>query len=353
MNMIDYLKRTKDFSFEEDPLNEVDSLIFSQIAYLNFEIFNGRDLIEISELSNKKDIDKLVERTWDQKNNILLIKQLSKSKRFKNIKIHNPVNIFSSDEEQQFSALSFELTDNIMYVSFRGTNSTFVGWKEDLNMTYLDVIPSQQSALHYLEKISTLSESDFYLGGHSKGGTLAMYAGTFFNDPKRILKIFNYDGPGLNSFLKETVEYRTAKKKIHKFVPEASIVGMLIESGSDFHVIKSNSVLIMQHNPYVWEVANKSFQKVPSVKALSEYSRRATLAVLQTVDIESREEFIISLYEISTSTNSKYLVDAIKPNSENIKSVLKSIKKIVRSRKILMRVIKLIVKTSVQQIRTT
>ena len=266
--------------------------------------------------------------------------------------IHNPISIFDFDEEQQFSAISFELPNNIMYISFRGTNSTFVGWKEDLNMVYLDTIPSQRSALLYLEKAAKLFDSEFYLGGHSKGGNLAMYAGTFFKKQARILKIFNHDGPGLNSFLKNSSEYKAAERKIYKFVPEASIIGMLIESGSDFHVIKSNAILFMQHNPYTWEVSGNKFHKLASVNALSDYSRRTVMTVLQTVDIESREEFVSSLYEISTSTNSQYFVDAIKPSSENMKSFFKSIRNVVKSRKLLIRVTKLIVKASIQQIKT-
>ena len=353
MNIVDYVRMTKDITFEEDPLNEVDSLIFSQIAYFNFEIFNGRTSIEISEMENKKEIDRLVERTWDQKNNKLLIRQLSHSRRFKNIVIHNPINIFSFDEEQQFSAISFELPNNIMYISFRGTNSTFVGWKEDFNMTYLDTIPSQRSALLYLEKASKLFECDFYLGGHSKGGNLAMYAGAFFKEQSRVLQVFNHDGPGLNSFLKGAAEYQSVQRKFQKFVPEASIIGMLIESGNDFLVIKSNASLFMQHNPYTWQVNGNKFHKLASVNALSDYSRRTVLTLLQSVDIESRKEFVSSLYEISTSTNAEYLVDAIKPNSENVKSVFKSIRNAVKSRKILIRVTKLIVKASIHQLKTT
>lgn len=63
--------------------------------------------------------------------------------------------------------MTFHLPNQIDYIAFRGTDASFVGWKEDFNLCFQENIPSQISALNYVNNYKT--NHKLILGGHSKG----------------------------------------------------------------------------------------------------------------------------------------------------------------------------------------
>ena len=68
------------------------------------------------------------------------------------------------------------MPDNTIYISYRGTDTSLVGWKEDFNMSFMKDIPAQKEALDYLNKIGEKYRDKLIVGGHSKGGNVSIYA---------------------------------------------------------------------------------------------------------------------------------------------------------------------------------
>lgn len=278
MNMIDYLEWRGDLTFSQDRLNEIDALIFSWLSYFEFENLNGHrfsvvgtPLGKIAEYAKLKPKASYENTMIASQSAMFLLDAASKTERFRNIKITDFENIFDRDRVIQFAAVTFSIDEIHSVVAFRGTDTTTVGWKEDCMLSYSDEIPGQTEALSYFERQDMGIK--YTITGHSKGGNLALY--TFLKTSKdkisSIEALYNFDGPGFLQKLQQTERYADIKKRIHTFIPETSIVGMLLEHEKDYTVIKSDHSLISQHNGMFWQIKGKKFE----TKTGTDFSSRA------------------------------------------------------------------------------
>lgn len=267
-NMIDYLAWRGDLTFSENGFNEVDNLIFSELAYVDMDGIAPSDkdsLITVADIypaykKARHDQSYLVNDPYSA------LKKSAGTKRFGGIKLGGYVNRVDIKEQLQFSALTFLLDDGTAYVAFRGTDNTIVGWHEDFNMNYLPETPGQSAAADYLDAVLSATNRPVRVGGHSKGGNFAVYAAAFCKNPdknERILGVYSNDGPGFNGLISGSEEYRGILPKITKIVPDASLVGMLLSSMEELTVVKSNEKGVQQHNPYTWEILGTKFERAP------------------------------------------------------------------------------------------
>ena len=193
-NVFDYIQWRGDLSLSVDEFNEIDNLILSRFSYFPFdEIIKENEVVTIKELSERfkeKDNSKMP-ILW--KDDVNLFPAMGQTKRFGEMKATKYVNKINVEQEKQFSAITVIMPDDTIYVSYRGTDNTVVGWKEDLNMTFKSHIPSQIDAVKYLEEVAEKYPNKLRIGGHSKGGNLAVYAAAFTNETikHRIINIYN------------------------------------------------------------------------------------------------------------------------------------------------------------------
>ncbi len=316
----DYLYWRGDISFEALPLCEVDNLVFSTISYVDFDEVIAEDIGEKKPpvlLSVTKNY--LTRKHGTLKNlGVMLPKEIitllvraAKTQRFGLTRPFCYVNRICDREEKQFSAVSFMLPGGGTFVSFRGTDDTLVGWKENLNMSFMHPVPAQTEALNYLEDIASKTSGPLYLGGHSKGGNLAIYASVeaSYATRERIRAVYNNDGPGFTADFICSDAYRAMSAKIHTFVPQSSIIGMLLEQEENYQVVKSRSTGLLQHNVLSWEVMGGSIVKLDSVDDGSKRIDKSLKAWLGGLDAKKREDFVDSLFEALSSTNAKTLTD--------------------------------------------
>ena len=178
-NIFDYLL-WRDVSMDLLPFNEIDNLILARFSYFPLDGFiKSEEKVTIHELYERYVNGKVRGRIL-QPEDPNLFKALAKSTRFSNFLVTRYINKFVPEEEKQFAAVTILFSNsNTMYVSYRGTDSTIVGWKEDFNMSFSDVVPAQKEAVLYLNSIAKeFKKSDIIVGGHSKGGNLAVYSST-------------------------------------------------------------------------------------------------------------------------------------------------------------------------------
>lgn len=334
-NFLNYLQTNRK-SFIEEPFNIIDSLVFAYLSYLHFPSIKTK----------LKDID-VSKAAKTKKNKDFILKVISNN-RYKDIEFC----FYSEDTndliEKQFAALTFLLPNNTMYISFRGTDSTLTGFKEDFNMSYILPVPSQKEALNYVEKITRLIPRKFYIGGHSKGGNLAVYAGCNLSKEisYRILKIYSFDGPG---FLKEfliTSNYQIIKDKIEKIVPSTSIIGMLLYTNEHYKIIKSSEKGILEHDPFSWLVKDNNFVILKNLLYGTAYTNKVINDFISSLSKKEREIFIETLFIVLKSTNlttldeisnnfiiklPRILITIYKLDNVNKKYILKTIKALIKS----------------------
>ena len=323
-NFIDYVKEYN-HSFNEYHLNEIDSLIFSYLSYLHFMHLKQRTKIKDLNLSNN--LNQIVK---DSSKNISFLKAIVKSKRYQDVIITYPIEDTDKEKEKQFSAVTFLLPNDEMYIAFRGTDSTLIGWEEDFNMAFMLPIPSQTASLDYTKQVTSLIPRKFYLGGHSKGGNLAVYAASNIDNElsKRLIKAYSHDGPG---FLKEfltTTNYQNIKSKIEKTVPSSSIIGMLLFTNEHYKIIKSSEKRILEHDPFSWLVEDNCFITLKKLSDGTAYTNLVINDFISSLSKKEREEFINSLFTILKSTNLTTLDEISKNFIFKIPNILVAIYKL-------------------------
>lgn len=330
-SVFDYIKKY-DNSFLEKELNEVDSLIFSRFAYIKLDgVISFDEKMVLSDLY-KKYIS--MELNSTDKDTMRLFEKLAGSKRYSSLIVGNYLSSISDSLEKQFGAVTIYLPCDIMYISFRGTDNTLVGIKEDFNMTYMPHVPSQVESVKYLERVLEENECRVILGGHSKGGNMAMYSASFCN-PKyrdRIVKIYNNDGPGFFDEILESDGYKDNLSKIYTFVPQTSIIGMLLYRKEKYTVVKSRKSLLMQHDLLSWEIDGDKFVTLKSVNKKCKYIDE-TMTALLDISKEERKQFFDIFYQILISTGAKTVKELTNSKVKNVREFLDSYKRLTDEEK--------------------
>lgn len=300
-NLFYYLKQYGKLSFREYAINEVDSLILCQLIYLNLEEVLSKDTyMNLESLLAEENEAILIKNTFSPQKNLKLIRELRNSNRFVGVGISDIRNTLSYDYCEQFCAVVYHIED-IKYVSFRGTDLTILGWKENFNMSYQKEVPSQRDSLIYLTDIYEKYHQKMIVGGHSKGGNLAMYSVVYSNTDIRqdVIKIYNFDGPGLYLDIFSNEEYGSILEKMITMSTQEALIGVLLYHVSNIIYIKASGFGILQHEPYNWQVAKNGLLK--RVKRNSIPSRIFASAVrnfFQDTNEEERKQFVDILFTI-------------------------------------------------------
>lgn len=304
-------------SFEEFPFNPIDALIYAEASYFQWEYllpniwtpewpYRLSDSMFLHEMPRTADMPLFGQYAADTPKNMKLIDILRESPRFRNVSVSHLCARTSNNEQVQFAAMCFHMPGNLCYIAFRGTDGTLIGWKEDFQIAYQYPIPAQEQAARYFNYIAKemAPSIQFYIGGHSKGGNLAIYAATECRDEikSRILGVYSFDGPGFSFNLFETDPYKKIADRVNHLVPSASFVGMLLQSAPGTRFIQNRALWLMQHSPFTWEVGTDDFEYVPQWNRSAENRIAAVNKWLDEKDFQEREAFTEMLYRIATAS---------------------------------------------------
>lgn len=306
--VFDYLRWRGDLTFAQDAFNEVDNLILCIIAYLNFRRFPELRSRDAGKAVLMSDIVPRMTAEDEQQglspnNYIPLMKLAAESCRFAPVRLFGYETVRDETREMQLDALSFLLPDGTLFCAFMGTDRSLVGWKENLNLSYMDAVPAQIGAVEYVEDMAwRCPERPVRIGGHSKGGNLAAYAAIHIPEAlqARMLDAYNNDGPGFRRDVTDTAEYRRIAAKLHTYIPAASIVGVLLEHTEDYTVVASSSRAIMQHEPLTWGVLGSRFIRQEARSEFGKASDDVVREWLASLSPQEREEFSNALFDMFT-----------------------------------------------------
>lgn len=278
-NLIRYLKEYRDRSFREAPFSEADALLLSALSYMKLDGlvpgFSRRGSISLRELNRRPDGKHLFADPLYGQNYRKIMALIADSRRYGSIRLQYFVSWTDEAAETQFAAVTFRLGRTSAFLSFRGTDETLVGWKEDFNMAFMEAVPAQRRALAYLKGVSRYlrqelgeknpgeGECALMLGGHSKGGSLALYAAACadFAIQSQIRRIYSFDGPGLQKRFYEKPGFLRIQDRFCKIVPEQSVIGLLLSREQKYRVVESyGSSTLKQHDLMQWKIENGRFR---------------------------------------------------------------------------------------------
>ena len=302
----DYLTWRGDVPFAVDPFNEVDNLVLCIISYINFRRFpelctrNPREAVLLRDISARLTAED-EQLGLSQLDYIPVVQQAAQTERFNEVRMFAFEDRSDEETQMQFAAVSFLLPDKSVFVAFRGTDTSLVGWKEDFNMSYLEAVPAQVRAAEYTAEIMRLCRlHKVRIGGHSKGGNLAAWAGLHLpkRDYGRLLAVYNNDGPGFSRSLTELPEYALLREKMHTFIPESSIVGVLLEHCEEYTVIASTARSIMQHEALSWCTERNRFIHLEERSTMGRHSDDVLRDWIGSMTPQERKDFTDAFFEI-------------------------------------------------------
>ena len=353
-NLFTYLKWRGDLTIQQDPLNEIDGLMFSELSYLRLDrivpAVGEEGMISIKEANRlyKKTNQKLM--YYAQKE--AMFDAMAESKRYGEMTLCHYVSTTDTKTQQQFAAMHINVAPGQTFIVFRGTDSTVVGWREDCNMSYMMPVPAQQSAVDYVERTVKGLFKKYYLGGHSKGGNLAIYSAVFSNPKfqRKIAGVYSYDGPGFNRTMVNDAAYIAIKDRIHAFVPEESVVGLLMEHEEDYFVVQSNQMGLLQHEGLFWKISGNQFELADQLHPMSQEISDGIRSFLGKVSEEEKKVLVDSFFSVFEKAGVDDFRDLLDIDAKMAAALLKAVASVPKeTRELIGKLIKLLVEEKVRK----
>lgn len=308
-NLITYVQQYGAQTFQEKSLTDIDVLVLTEIAYLPFDeivpsTFNRTEAISIQQLGKEFDIIKEKEHENNPfmitEERIQLLDVVSKSPRFKDIKVFGFMNDIDDELTKQFAAVCYQWEEDTRWIIFRGTDESLTGWKEDFMMTYSDLIPAQTDAIEYLRKQAATFSGTLNVSGHSKGGNLSLYASAMQEEAvqNRIHKIYCWDSPGVHRSILNTEGYQRVVSKAKRYIPQDSIVGLMLESQVPYHIIESQGSGLSQHSALMWNIEEDYFVELTELTKNSQLTDQTFKQWTEVVSDEDLKLFFDTFFEL-------------------------------------------------------
>ena len=308
-NLITYVQQYGAQTFEDKSLTDIDVLVLTEIAYLPFDeivpkSFDITEAISLEQLG--KEFETIKEK--EHENNpfmitserIELLEVVSKSQRYKEIKVFGFMNDIDDERTKQFAAVCYQWEEENRWIIFRGTDETLIGWKEDFMMTYSDLIPAQTDAIEYLKKQAEIFSGTLNVSGHSKGGNLSLYASAMQEEAiqNRIEQIYCWDSPGVHRSILGTEGYQRVVSKAKRYIPQDSIVGLMLESQVPYHIIESQGSGISQHSALMWNIEEDHFVELTELTKNSQLTDQTFKQWTEVVSDEDLKLFFDTFFDL-------------------------------------------------------
>ena len=308
-NLITYVQQYEAQTFQEKLLTDIDILVLTEIAYLPFDeivssSFEEKAAISLNQLGKEFEIIKEKEHENNPfmitKERIQLLDVVSKSQRYKDIKVFGFMNDIDDELTKQFAAVCYQWEEESRWIIFRGTDESLTGWKEDFMMTYSDLIPAQTDAIEYLRKQAELFSGSLNISGHSKGGNLSLYASAMQEEDiqHRIQQIYCWDAPGVHRSILGTEGYQRVVSKAKRYIPQDSIVGLMLESQVPYHIIESQGSGISQHSALMWNIEDDHFVELTELTRNSQLTDQTFKQWTEVVSDEELKLFFDAFFEL-------------------------------------------------------
>ncbi|MGN0779624.1 MAG: Mbeg1-like protein [Aristaeellaceae bacterium] len=328
--MLDYLRTCGEKSLTELPLNDVDRLIFAQLAYLDLRGATPHQSLSgaLAQAAFDTDADASEMRfPYQHKDDRQLCALLTGCTRYEGVTFESFRSAYQPDREQQFAALVLRLPDGAVHIAYRGTDITLAGWKEDFNLAFMDEIPSQTMGCQLAEELAP-DAPRLELCGHSKGGNLALYAAVSGSAElrSRLRCVVSFDGPGLSRQLAESPAWQALQGRMRLISPTFSLLGTLFHQPEDVRIVESRAIGPAQHYPYSWKTDGADFAYAPRRSRPGQTLGDIITVALAQLPPPTRERFVEAVYAIIASTGAQTASDLLTGWVHNARAMLRQLR---------------------------
>lgn len=311
MNLQDYVRWRGDLTLAERPFNVIDNLALAAISYLNLAgivpALASGETVSIQEAAERLEARRTLVTTdpalgFDERRlpivDASVLTDLARSARFAKARLADFVDELDVTTGLQFAAVTIHLDDGSSYVSFRGTDVTILGWREDFTMSF-ETIPAQQAAARYLADHLAAAPAAVRVGGHSKGGNLAVFAAASLPDQEleQVLAVYDNDGPGFAPEVLEPGRLSRLEGRVVKIIPEFAVVGLLFDTAEKARIVRSDAPGILQHYITSWQVERDDIVEVDRIEPRAEIVKRAIDEWLEAVGPQERRVFTADFFD--------------------------------------------------------
>lgn len=300
-NLISYLKWRGDLDFQEREFCDADNLVLSALAYVDFSGIVPEDEqkegVTLAEAEKIYRLRKEQRKKEDTKAEEVLF-AMAETKRYGDAVLSCYTERVEDSKELPFAALRIRLSDGSYYLAFRGTDDSLAGWREEMASCF-QVVPAQFNAVKFLEKaIDEEREAIYRVGGHSKGGNLAVYASMMVDEKKqeKITAIYNNDGPGLSPELKNQEKYEKIKGKILHILPPLSVMGRLFAEEEGDVLVQSSEQGLLQHDILTWQLEGDKLCLAEKVSGRGDFYYQIFKSELEDGGGQKREDFMTNFF---------------------------------------------------------
>ncbi len=311
-NIVQYVDEYGEYGFDEKSFNEIDALVFSQLAYIDYSAIVGKFDSDIS-ISLKEASEQYFslydEKVLENKISIVvkagnLLKRCADKRRYSDIQLLKYANNINDNIDKQFSAINFYLDNNTAVIAFRGTDTSITGIKESAMLSYMFPVPAQIEALYYMQECGLTAKRDIIICGHSKGGNLATFAGVNCSNllKKRIIGIYEFDAPGFPEHMIESYNYKTIENKIYSFIPQTSIIGCMLYHSHSRKVVESTNENLKQHQVHSWRIEEDKFIYRNETDEISKFIDRYIKELCEVIGEENIEDVFETVFDFIEGT---------------------------------------------------
>ncbi len=328
-NIRNHAETVGPLTLEERPFDALDALVLSQFAYVPLDCLPAKEtrwtLAEAGEYLQGA----LAEEPLDffTRKRCEIFFEMAQLPRFAAWEVCNSESVLDKEREMQFSATTFVLGGGMRCIAFRGTDMTLVGWKEDFNMSFTTV-PSQHEAAEYVQKAAQGHGDVLCLCGHSKGGNLAVYSAavTDASARERIRRVYSFDAPGVDEGTLGSEGYSLVHERIESYLPQSSVVGMLLNYHPVYTVVRANTLGVLQHDPLSWQIREGAFVTLPGVDRLSSITDETVHRWLAGFDLEERRFLVDTLYRVVASAQTDLVTEMVSEWKESAERMAEAVR---------------------------
>ncbi|MBQ3662668.1 MAG: DUF2974 domain-containing protein [Clostridia bacterium] len=333
-NTLDYLLWRGDLTFDKSPINLVDQFIFSQLSTPDYQdiVSSGKKETSVEEASEayfKTHSDDYESIGVLQSRYVLtMFSELCRTERFRHAVLCGYGSRIRYEKEEQFAAVTIRLSDDLACVSFRGTDDTLIGWKEDCNLAVMDRVPAQRDAVEYLKRVAKKYPGRLMTTGHSKGGNLAIYAAASVPQEirSRIISAVSFDGPGFRDDFLSSEGYLEIKDRVITVLPQNSIVGTLLNMAGTPVYVHSSMKGPLTHDGFNWDVLGTDFIRETGLGTISGNIKEIVAETLERMSDSEKETFIDTLFSKMTATGARSVTELSKLSMLEKARMLKAMK---------------------------
>ncbi len=333
--ILDYLIEYGDVPFSEMRFTEVDAAILCKLSYFRFDgLVPDIDLdmpsVSLANILLMENGDDIFEKGRYEDTSRQMVSLMLKGRRFADLRLACFSKCTDKESQTQFAAITFMTGPRRMYVVFRGTDNTLIGLKEDFNLLYTDHAKCHDYAVDYLTRVSKKFRHKMYVGGHSKGGHLAVYACMHMppDIQERIHRIYSLDGLGLRPKLMQDGKFKAIESKLFKLLPQSSLIGMMLEDDDHYEVVRSSAFSLFQHNVYTWQVDGKKFIREKKLARNAVFIEHTFNGWVESQDDYNRKLFIDGIYSLIDACEAESFGELIGDGGKRFGVILEGIKEL-------------------------